>query len=229
MNERDATIRPGDGSVVSVQVGRVAPLGQKGVPSAFVKNTVGGPVRAEQLGLVGDEQADRRVHGGPDKAIYCYPVEHYAAWTQDEPKHAALFLPGGFGENLTLQGISEDQICIGDVLHIGGARVQVTQPRQPCFKLGLRFEDPQMLRAMLQSGRSGWYVRVLNPGAIEAGSPIAILERLNSLWSIRRFNRVLNNRQGTRDEIAELAELPGLSDELRESARAALSRDRVRQ
>jgi MOSC domain-containing protein YiiM len=227
MNGRDATIGPETGLVVSVQVGRVAPLGPKGVPSAFVKKTVDGHVRAERLGLVGDEQADRRVHGGPDKAIYCYPVEHYAAWTHDEPKHALLFTPGGFGENLTLRGFSEDQTCIGDVFDIGGARVQVTQPRQPCFKLGLRFEDPQMLRAMLQSGRSGWYVRVLNPGEIEAGSPIAIHERLNPAWSITRISRVVNDR-GPLDEISELAELQGLSDDFRERARAALSRERVR-
>jgi MOSC domain-containing protein YiiM len=199
------------------------------VPSAFVKTTVHGPVRAERLGLVGDEQADRRVHGGPDKAIYCYPVEHYAAWARDKPMHVALFRPGGFGENLTLQSFAEDQICIGDVLYIGGARMQVTQPRQPCFKLGLRFEDPQMLRAMIQSGRSGWYIRVLNPGEIEAGSPIAIQERPNPAWSITRFNRVFDNRRGTPDEISELAELPGLSDELRENALAALSRERARQ
>ena len=228
MSRTDAA-RRGDRSVVSVQVGRVEPLGPNAVPSAFVKSTVDGPVRAERLGLIGDEQADRRVHGGPDKAIYCYPVEHYAAWIQDEPEHAALFLPGGFGENLTLEGFSEDQICIGDVLDIGGARVQVTQPRQPCFKLGLRFEHPLMVRAMSRSGRSGWYVRVLNPGGIEAGSPIVIQERLNTAWSITRFNRVFNNHQGTLDEISELAELPGLPDELREKARAALSRERVRQ
>jgi MOSC domain-containing protein YiiM len=225
MSGRDAIGR-GDGSVVSVQVGRVALLGPKAVPSAFIKKTVDGPVRAERLGLVGDEQADHRVHGGPDKAIYCYPVQHYAAWTQDEPEHAALFLPGGFGENLTIQGLSEDQICIGDIVDIGAARVQVTQPREPCFKLGLRFEDPQMLRAMIQSGRSGWYVRVLNPGEIEAGSPIALQERLNPAWSVTRFNRVLFNRQGTLDEISELAELRGLSVELREKAGAALSRVR---
>ena len=218
--------RRGDGSVVSVQIGRVKPLGPNAVPSAFVKNTVDGPVRAERLGLIGDEQADHRVHGGPDKAIYCYPIEHYAAWTQDEPEHAELLLPGGFGENLTLEGFSEDQICIGDVLDIGGARVQVTQPRQPCFKLGLRFEDRQILRVMTLSGRSGWYVRVLNPGEIEAGSPVAIQERLNPAWSIARFNRLFNNRQGTLAEISELAELPGLPGELREKARAALSRER---
>ena len=222
-------MRRGDGSIVSIQLGRIAPLGPKGVPSAFVKKTVDGPVKAERLGLVGDEQADRRAHGGPDKAIYCYPLEHYAAWIRDEPKHAALFIPGGFGENLTLHGFSEDQTCVGDVLDIGGARVQVTQPRQPCFKLGLRFEDPQMLRAMIRSGRIGWYVRVLNPGEIETGSRIVIQERLNPMWSITRFNRVLNNGEGTVDEISELAELAGLSDELRESARAALSRERDRQ
>lgn len=115
-----------------------------------------------------DKQADRRLHGGPDKAVYCYPVEHYASWRTVAPQHTALLEPGGFGENLTTEGFDEDSVSIGDTFRIGHATVQVTQPRQPCFKLALRFEAPQMVRAMVRSGFSGWYLRVLEPGLIGA-------------------------------------------------------------
>ena len=208
-------------SVVSVQIGQVAPLGPKGVPSGFVKRPVTGAVMIEKLGLVGDRQADLRVHGGPDKAVYCYPIEHYSRWRELRPDKEALLVPGGFGENLTSQRLDEAGVCVGDVFQIGTARVQVTQPRQPCFKLAIRFGDAQVGKAMIRYGLSGWYLRVLEPGLVEAGASIAILDRVNPTWSIARLNGLLG-RRGTRDEIAELATLSGLADDLRNSARAAL-------
>ena len=209
------------GSIVSVQVGRTAPLGPRKVPSAFVKRPIAGPVMAKQLGLVGDHQADLRVHGGPDKAIYCYPVEHYAKWLAERPLAEALLVPGGFGENLTTRGLDEDRTCIGDVLRIGGVTAQVTQPRQPCFKLGLHFKDPQILRQMLRSGRSGWYLRVLDPGLVEAGASITRIGCRNPTWSVARLNHLFGSH-ATVEEIAELAELSELAAGLSDSARAAL-------
>jgi MOSC domain-containing protein YiiM len=104
------------------------------------------------------------------------------------------------------------------VLRIGGVTAQVTQPRRPCFKLGLRFANMQMLRAMLRSGRSGWYLRVLEPGLVEAGAPITTIDRLNPSWPIARLNRLIDGR-GQLDEIAELASLPGIANDLRITAR----------
>jgi len=130
-------------------------------------------------------------------------------------------VPGGFGENLTTRGFDEDRVCIGDVLRIGGVTAQVTQPRQPCFKLGLRFEDSQMLRAMLRSGRSGWYLRVLEPGLVEARASITRISHPNPAWSVARLNRLFGSH-ATVEEIAELAELSGLAGGIRNSARAAL-------
>jgi MOSC domain-containing protein YiiM len=202
------------GSIVSVQVGRTGLLGSRQVPSAFVKRPVAGRVMVERLGLTGDQQADLRVHGGPDKAIYCYPIEHYGKWLAERPSAESLLVPGGFGENLTTRGLDEDQICLGDVLRIGSVTTQVTQPRRPCFKLGLRFADAQMLRAMLRSGRSGWYLRVLEPGLVEAGASITIMDRLNPSWPISRLNRLIDGH-GQRDELAELASLPGIAKDLR--------------
>jgi MOSC domain-containing protein YiiM len=202
------------GSIVSVQVGRVAPLGPRQVPSAFVKKPIAGRVMVERLGLAGDQQADLRVHGGPDKAIYCYPTEHYGKWLTERPATESLLVAGGFGENLTTRGLDEDQICVGDVLRIGGVTAQVTQPRRPCFKLGLRFASMQMLRAMLRSGRSGWYLRVLEPGLVEPGVSITTIDRLNPSWPIARLNRLIDGR-GQPDEMAELASLPGIANDLR--------------
>jgi MOSC domain-containing protein YiiM len=202
------------GSIVSIQVGDVDPLGPRKVPSAFVKRPISGRVMVQRLGLVGDQQADLRVHGGPDKAVYCYPIEHYAKWFLERPSAEALLVAGGFGENLTTRGLDEDGVCVGDILRIGNATAQVTQPRTPCFKLGLRFEDPQMLRAMTRSGRSGWYLRVLEPGLVEAGASITTIDRLNPSWPVARLNRLI--RWGARpDEIAELASLQGIANDMR--------------
>ena len=209
------------GSIVSVQVGRTGPLGPRKVPSAFVKRPIPGPVMAKQLGLVGDEQADLRVHGGPDKAIYCYPADHYDKWSTERPSDKALLVPGGFGENLTTRGLDEDLMCIGDLLRIGGVTAQVTQPRQPCFKLGLHFKDPQIHREMLRSGRSGWYLRVLEPGLVEAGASITRIGCRNPTWSVARLYHLFGSR-ATVEDFAELAELPALAAGLRDSARAAL-------
>ncbi len=208
-------------SVGSVQVGQIAPLGHEGVPSGFIKRPVTGAVMVERLGLDGDQQADLRVHGGADKAVYCYPIEHYARWSEMLEGKEHLLVPGGFGENLTTQGLDEGRVCIGDIFQVGAARVQVTQPRQPCFKLALRFEVSQMIKAMVRYGLSGWYLRVLEPGLVEAGASIAMLDRPNPAWSISRLNRLLG-RRGTREEIASLAALRGLAGDLRNSARAAL-------
>jgi MOSC domain-containing protein YiiM len=209
------------GSIVSVQVGHVAPLGPRQVPSAFVKKPISGRVMVERLGLVGDQQADPRAHGGPDKAVYCYPIEHYAKWSAECPSAEALLVPGGFGENLTTLGFDEDGVCIGDIMRIGSVTAQVTRPRTPCFKLGLRFADVQMLRAMTRSGRSGWYLRVLEPGLVEAGALITTMDRLNPSWPIARLNRLIRG-DGRPDEIAELASLRGIAKDLRLTARDAI-------
>jgi MOSC domain-containing protein YiiM len=210
--------------VESVQVGRITSLGvgEKSVPSAFVKTTVHGPVRVEPLGLDGDEQADLTVHGGPDKAVYCYPAEHYPRWLDDVPRHAKTLHAGAFGENITTRGLDEESVCIGDVHRIGTAEMQVTQPRQPCFKLGLRFDDVGLGRIMIQTGRTGWYVRVLKPGTLQAGDEIHILRRPNPQWTITRFNGFIRNRREARHEFAELAAMEGLAEVWRQAVRQGL-------
>jgi MOSC domain-containing protein YiiM len=191
------------GSLRSVQVGRVAPLGPDSVPSGFVKASVQGRVDVGLLGLAGDEQADLSVHGGPDKAVYAYSLGTYAVWKAAFPQYEALLVPGGLGENLTIDGIAEDDVCIADHVRIGTAVLQVSQPRQPCFKFALRFDDVAMPRAMAKNGMSGWYYRVLKPGSLAAGDEVRLIERHHPQWSIERTNRLIIQRRGTAAEKAE--------------------------
>lgn len=202
-------------SVVAIQVGRIAPLGSDGISSAFVKSAVAGPVQVGPLGLDGDEQADLTVHGGVDKAVYFYPSEHYPRWAADVPQHAGRLVAGAFGENITAQGIDESDIAIGDVLRIGTAELQVSQPRQPCFKLALRFDDHRLGRLMMQTGRTGWYARVLTSGVIQAGDSIQRTARPNPAWTIARFNDVIRSGRGA---FHELAGLEGLAEVWRQAA-----------
>ncbi len=210
------------GQVLSIQVGRIAPLGPDGAPSAFVKRPVDGPVAVKALGIVGDEQADLMVHGGLEKAVYAYSAEHYRAWTADFPEHAALFVPGGVGENLTVAGLLEKDLCVGDVHSIGSAALVVCQPRQPCNKFALRFGDKRLPRAMVRNGRAGWYYRVLRNGPIKAGDAIGLEARPNPDFSFSRLVEIANFRNATLAELTAMAGMEGLAGGYRAAARAAV-------
>ena len=162
--------------LVSVNVGRALPLlaGGRKVLSGIGKRPVTGPVAAQPLGLDGDEQADLSVHGGLDKAVYAYPGEHYPYWQAQRQAHgASLFddpLPPGFaGENLTLQGLLEHQVWVGDELHFGAVVLRVTEPRQPCFKFAAVMGYADAALDMLPGARCGFYLSVLQPGLLRAG------------------------------------------------------------
>lgn len=209
----------------SIQTGKTAPLGPAGVPSGFVKMLVEGPIRVEPLGLIGDEQADPRVHGGPEKAVYGYAAAHYPAWAADFPDRAHLFAPGGVGENLTISGLTEAEICVGDIHAIGTALLQVCQPRQPCFKFALRFGDDRLPHAMIRNGRAGWYYRVLRPGEMRQGDVISLLERPNPDFAFSRLVEIVYRRDSTPDERARLAEMPEVASQIRAYARRSLHLD----
>jgi MOSC domain-containing protein YiiM len=157
--------------IVSLQVGRAAPLAWRGgaVPSAIVKTPVSGRAALGPLGLAGDEQADLTVHGGPDKAVCCYAVEHRARW---EAELRAPLPHGAFGENLSTEGLTEPDMGIGDVFEAGTALVQVSQPRGPCFKLAARWGHRTLPGLMARAGISGWYFRVLEPGELGTGDSL---------------------------------------------------------
>jgi MOSC domain-containing protein YiiM len=163
--------------IVSVNVGRPRTVTWRGRPvtTAIFKEPVAGRVPVRRLNLEGDGQADLSVHGGTDKAVYVYPAEHYADWRRELPD---LELPWGmFGENLTTEGLREDDVHVGDRLRLGSAEGVVTQPRLPCYKLGIRFGRDDIVKRFMASGRSGFYLAVTREGNVGAGDPVEILSR----------------------------------------------------
>ena len=206
----------------SVRAGRAAPLGPDGVPSGFVKHDLDGPVAVTPLGLEGDEQADLTVHGGPEKAVYGYAGSHYPLWRAEQPQHAARMVDGAMGENLTITGLEESGICVGDVHAIGTALLQVCQPRQPCFKMALRFEDKRMPKAFVKSGRAGWYYRVLRPGVIERGDAVTLQHRPHPDFAFSRLIEIIYHGRVTAEELARMAAMEGLASQWRNQARAQL-------
>ncbi len=200
-------------TLLSVQTGSVAPLGPDAIPSGFVKHVRAGAVQVGPLGLDGDAQADLTVHGGAEKAAYGYAAGHYPLWAAEFPEHAALFAAGGVGENLTIGGMDESAICVGDIHGIGTALLQVCQPRQPCFKFVARFGDNRLPKAMVRNGRSGWYYRVLVPGAVGAGDAVTLLDRPNPEFPFSRLVTIVYRNNATLEELAQLAWMPGLASQ----------------
>lgn len=212
---------------LELRIGRARPFGPQGQPSATDKQPVSGPLMAEAHGFAGDAQGDRKRHGGADKAIHAYSIHHYPAWAADLPAAASRFRPGGFGENLVIDGAREDDICLGDLWQLGDALLQVSQGRQPCWKLNLRFGIADMARQVQSSGRTGWYFRVCRPSLIAPGQTACLLTRPNPDWPLDRVNRLLYRRTLDVGALAELAELPGLPESWRKLALNRLASGRV--
>lgn len=198
--------------VLELRVGRAAPLGAAGARSAIDKQAVSGPLAVNTLGFDDDEQADTKHHGGPHKAVHAYAISHLPTWTQELPERAARFRPGAFGENLVLDGVTEADVCLGDRWRVGAALFEVSQGRQPCWKLNLRFDVPDMARRVQDSGRSGWYFRVVEPGIVAAGDRGTLSTRPNPDWSLARVSHLLYHDRMHRAALAELAAIPGLPE-----------------
>jgi MOSC domain-containing protein YiiM len=203
--------------LVSIQVGMPQTRGDEGAAdpmdrpwtSGFVKEPVHGPVRVGREHLDGDGQADLRVHGGVDKAILGYSASHYPAW-RDELEMPGL-PHGAFGENFTIDGLDETAVCIGDIWQLGEARVEVSQPRQPCWKLARRWRRPDLPERVLDTGRSGWYFRVLCEGHVNAGQQLTLIDRSHPRWTITNVTNVLRHRREDHQAAAELAEVSELA------------------
>lgn len=209
--------------IASLRVGRIAPLGPDRVASAFIKSAVSGPINAGALGLDGDHQADLSVHGGPEKALYAYPSIRYPDWAAAFPDLAARLVAGAMGENLTIDEMIEDDLCVGDVHAIGGALLQVCQPRQPCFKLALALGEPRLGKHMVRTGHSGWYYRVLREGPIAAGDELVLAERPNPGFVFSRLVTIVNRGGATLPELQDLAAMPGLASNIGRRVREALA------
>ncbi|MDR3621242.1 MAG: MOSC domain-containing protein [Paludisphaera borealis] len=205
------------GLVASIQVGRPQLRGSEDADnpwdsqwfSGFCKDAVAGPVALRWTNLDGDEQADLVHHGGVDKAVCCYASVHYDVWRRELEKPDLAF--GAFGENFTIEGLAEPDVCIGDVWRVGSAVVQISQPRQPCWKLARRWKIKTLTLQVQQTGRTGWYFRVLTEGVVAPNAPLTLDDRPHPDWTVARANRIMHIDKADHASAAALAALPPLS------------------
>lgn len=201
--------------LLSINVGlpRAVEWRGKSVLTSIFKSPVSGRARVEKLNLEGDQQSDLTVHGGADKAIYVYPSEHYAFWRNELPD--LEFPLGAFGENLTSEGLAEESVHIGDRFRAGSAEFVVTQPRMPCFKLGIRFNRPDMVKRFLRSGRTGFYLAVLREGEIGAGDPLELVAKDDKHISVADVTRLYAADAADQELLRRASELPALPESWR--------------
>lgn len=209
--------------IVSINIAFPAHVSLDGSPqkirSGFFKVPVSQPVFLDYLGFEGDGVGDTRIHGGKDKAVCAYCIDHFPYWSD---KLQREILPASFGENLSLTGMPEREINIGDIFEIGSAQIEVSQPRQPCHKLNKVFNDQTMACTVKKTGFSGYYFRVLRPGLLEAG---ALMKRIHAgQFSIEKANALLRKGGANIQHMQELISLPALSEDWREMFQKRLSK-----
>lgn len=210
--------------LLSVNVGKPRPVEfqNKRVRTGIFKSPVENRVKVNELNLEGDKQADLRYHGGWSKAVYAYPHEHYDFWRATLPDLDYPF--GAFGENLSTTGILEDEICIGDKIEIGTARFIVTEPRFPCYKLGIRFNFPPIVVSFQLSGRYGFYLAVEKQGEIEAGDKIEIVRRDPRRVSIADIIRLKNDLSKDKELFNRALQVEALPEDLKGRLRNKLKK-----
>lgn len=192
--------------------GKVALLAGDSRSSAIVKAPVAGRCQLTEEGLVGDTQADRRAHGGGGKALHQYPAEHYARLAAAFPS-AQHLAPGGLGENLSTHGLAEADVCLGDVFRLGSARIQVSQPRTPCWKIDHRTGSEGVAAFIAEHGLAGWYYRVLEAGECAVGDMLEHVERPADAVTLAEFWRVIRSPKPSVASLLRLAHASGLDPE----------------
>lgn len=188
--------------------------------TGFFKKPVSQAIRLNRLGFEGDGVADLVNHGGEDKAVLCYAAEHYPVWRNEFQQIDAIaerlpidsFGDGAFGENLTVRGLSEDNVCLGDIYQVGTARIQVSQPRQPCWKLGRRWRLKQLTALAVSTGRMGWYVRVVEEGTVSGGQGMELVERMLPEWPIARLNELFYHDRSNLEDAQQMADCAVLAE-----------------
>jgi MOSC domain-containing protein YiiM len=212
------------GQVVSVNVGRPREFEYNGRPakSAIWKLPVAGRVQAKGVNLEGDEQADRKAHGGPDKAVYTYAIEDAQWW---ESQLGRSLQSGEFGENLTTQGIVVNDALVGEHWEIGTAVLEVSEPRVPCWRLGVRMDDQMFVRRFTEALRPGSYLRIIGAGDLSAGDEIRVIHRPDHNLTIRDVFRIYTR---DRDEIGRLIAIPQMSDSWKKWAESLLQKGKGR-
>lgn len=206
----------------SLNVGTPAPMDHRGktVSSGIVKTPVSGPLWLSRIGLEGDAQADLKNHGGPEKAVCVYPLEHYPYW---EERLGRTLRPGSFGENFGVEGLVEPGVCIGDTYRVGRATVQVSQPRQPCFKLAARHGVKELALWVQETGFTGFYLRCLESGTVSPGDGIEWISRPEGTVSVAEANRVMHRDRRDVAGIERLLSVAELSANWRRTLTKRLS------
>ena len=203
--------------ILSVNVGlpREVMYKEKMIETGIFKEPVNGPVMVRSLNIDGDAQADLTVHGGRDKAVYAYPIEHYDKWRRELPE--IDFSLGIFGENLTISGLKEEEVQIGDCFRFGDVELKVTEPRMPCYKLGIRFGRTDIINRFLENHRSGFYLSVLQEGEICAGDKIVQISKENHNITVTDIFRLYTHDLSDPDLLRRAAELEALPASWRDS------------
>ncbi|MGE4326903.1 MAG: MOSC domain-containing protein [Pseudodonghicola sp.] len=218
---------PAPNPQITLLTGQVAPLPGSEALSGIVKTPVDWPLTLGPEGFESDEQADRRVHGGVEKAVHHYPLDHYAPWRAELGDLPPLSAPGGFGENISTSGLTEATVAVGDIFRLGTALIQVSQGRQPCWKLNRRFDVPDMARRVQLTGRTGWYYRVLCPGTVAPGDQLELIDRVAPDWTLHRLWRALYVDRMNLAELEGIAALDVLAEGWRKYAVRRLESRRV--
>jgi MOSC domain-containing protein YiiM len=212
----------------SLQVGLPRTLGTEGAAdpmdrawtTGYLKDPVPGPIWLGVEGLAGDGVADRRVHGGPEKAVLAYSTRHYPDW-EAILGHSLPF--GAFGENFSVEGLSEAEVCLGDRYAVGDALIEVSQPRQPCWKLARRWRVPDLAARVQESGRTGWYYRVRREGRVGPGDALLLIERPYPEWTVERANAVMRGVPAESAAAMALADCPALSASWRKTLESRIA------
>lgn len=197
--------------ITGLYAGQVQPMPGDGRPTAIFKTPVIGRMAIGREGLVGDAQADRRVHGGPDKALHHFPAETHARLAARFPDAASTLGPGALGENFSTLGADETTVCIGDLFKVGTATLQLCQPRQPCWKIEARHGVDGMTRAIADDGIAGWYYRVIETGDVELGDAIELIDRAADAPTLAAFWALIHQHRPDPDALERLRNIPGLA------------------
>ncbi|PYZ92352.1 MOSC domain-containing protein [Salipaludibacillus keqinensis] len=197
-------------NIISLNVGKPRTLNglNQTIVTAIEKKSIDQQIFLAKEQLDGDEQADKVHHGGPDKAVCVYSFNHYPYW---EEKLSKKLSPGAFGENLTVKGLLEDEVHIGDLFRWGEAQVQISQPRKPCHKLAKRFEIPTLVKQVSDSGYTGFYFRVIKEGMVSADTPLQFIKRFSDV-SLAEVNETFYHKHSDEASVSRIASIPELAD-----------------
>jgi MOSC domain-containing protein YiiM len=202
-------------AILGIYAGQVQPMPGDGRPTAIFKQPLAGPVRIGPEGLEHDAQADRRHHGGPEKALHHFPLENHRRLERQFPELAGQFVAGAIGENFSTGGMDETAVCIGDVYACGSARIQLCQPRTPCWKIDAKFGQEGITRYIAEQGIAGWYYRVLAPGQVQVGDVLELIERNAGAVSLAQFHQLARTHRPRREDLLRIAATPGLNTDWR--------------